>query len=365
MESLTGLDQLNHLTSDQLDALLDRLGAAASQITALQVAVLREVDRRQIPLGDGMPTLESWVVGRLDVHPETARRLIAVGRADSAELDRLLADRGISFDRVSELAKAGITDPHLHLDMVGLRRLLRAREPVGIDEEREAFGKRFVSLQPSLDETAWKLWGLLPAIEGKTVAATLDAVADELPRDPHSESRSARRADALFIVCDRQTGAGNDRPEPPITTVVVEAADAAESNGESGAWIVGGPRVGASTMERLLCESAIEVIARTGDGEPLAIGSAATAIPPRTRRWVLARDGGVCTADGCGSRYRLQPHHVQHRSAGGDNDPSNLTSLCWFHHHVVVHGRGFRIDPDSQPLRRRFRPLHDLGTDPP
>ena len=80
----------------------------------------------------------------------------------------------------------------------------------------------------------------------------------------------------------------------------------------------------------------------------------------------MARDGGVCTADGCGSSYyRLQPLHVQHRSDGDDNDPSNLTSLCWFHHYVVIHGRGFRIAPDSQPLRRRFHPPHDPGIDPP
>lgn len=156
------------------------------------------------------------------------------------------------------------------------------------------------------------------------------------------------------------------------TTVIVDATDAAQSNGESGAWIVSGPRVGPVTLERLLCESTVEVTAVTSDGVPLAIGNAQTAIAPRTRRWVLARDGGMCTAEGCSSTYRLQPHHIRERHRRGTNHPDNLSSLCWYHHHVVVHGRGFKIDPESQPRRRRFLPpWHgsfkcDLpGVDPP
>ncbi|MDH3250571.1 MAG: HNH endonuclease, partial [Acidimicrobiia bacterium] len=100
------------------------------------------------------------------------------------------------------------------------------------------------------------------------------------------------------------------------------------------------------------------------DGTPLAVGTARSAIPPRTRRYVLARDGG-CAADGCTSMTRLQPHHIRPRSQLGDNHPDNLATLCWFHHHVVIHGRGFRIDPDSPPQRRRFLPP-DVGcNDPP
>ncbi|MDJ0961974.1 MAG: HNH endonuclease, partial [Acidimicrobiia bacterium] len=92
---------------------------------------------------------------------------------------------------------------------------------------------------------------------------------------------------------------------------------------------------------------------------------ATKAIPPAVRRFVMWRDGG-CTADGCTSRYRLQPHHIRWRSDQGDHDPDNLTTLCWFHHHVVIHGLGYRIDPDSPPQRRRFtHPDKWHGPDPP
>lgn len=196
---------------------------------------------------------------------------------------------------------------------------------------------------------------------GKIVADTLDEVADGLPGPPagHRESRATRRADALFLLCDRRgetTGGGQVN-----TTVFVDATSSAHPS----AWIASGPRVGPDTLGRLLCESAIDVVALTADGEPFRVGNATTAIPPATRRFVLWRDGGMCAADGCGSTYRLRPHHIQHRTDAGTKHPHNLTSLCWFRHHVLIHGRGFRIDPNSPTRRRRFLPPDRSGTDPP
>jgi hypothetical protein len=125
------------------------------------------------------------------------------------------------------------------------------------------------------------------------------------------------------------------------------------------ATIEGGTRVGVDTIERVLCDGAVEAIGIAEDGTPLAFGRTTRAISPKLRRYILHRDGG-CTIDGCTSRYRLQPHHIVPWSAGGRTDPDNLTTLCWYHHHVVVHGRGFRIAPSSPPQRRRFlRPLID------
>ncbi len=72
----------------------------------------------------------------------------------------------------------------------------------------------------------------------------------------------------------------------------------------------------------------------------------------------------MCTSDGCHSRYRLQPHHIRQRADGGADDPANLTLLCWFRHHVVIHRNQHRIDPDSRPGRIRFLPP-EPGVDPP
>lgn len=116
--------QISQLSADQLDRVLESLRVLGSQVKAVEVILLREVDRRQIPLGDGMRTLEDWVIGRMDVNRSTARNLVAVAKADSAQLDGMLTEFGVSFDRVSLLAGAGSNDPREDLDLIGLRQHL-------------------------------------------------------------------------------------------------------------------------------------------------------------------------------------------------------------------------------------------------
>ncbi len=116
-----------------------------------------------------------------------------------------------------------------------------------------------------------------------------------------------------------------------------------------------GPRIGLDALAAILCEGVVVVTGRAPDGVPLDMGRRTRVIPPRLRRFVLARDGG-CTIAGCTSRYRLQVHHVTPWSEGGATDAANLATVCWYHHHVAIHGRGFAIDPDSPPQRRRLLP---------
>lgn len=75
------------------------------------------------------------------------------------------------------------------------------------------------------------------------------------------------------------------------------------------------------------------------------------------RFWGLAAG-----TDGCRSRYRLEIHHARERRRGGSHHPDNLITLCWYHHHVAIHGMGMEIDPDT-PVHRRLR--WPGGPDPP
>ena len=102
----------------------------------------------------------------------------------------------------------------------------------------------------------------------------------------------------------------------------------------------------------------VEVTVLTAHGTPLGIGATSRVVPPRLRRYLLWRDGG-CTADGCTSRYRLQPHHITAASQHGPTEPENLVTLCWFHHHTVIHGHGYSIDPNSPPTGIRFHRPRD------
>ena len=135
--------------------------------------------------------------------------------------------------------------------------------------------------------------------------------------------------------------------------VVAKSPLAEESGYEQGTSLLAGGRVGPDTVDLIACGGRAEHIAIAG--ENIVRHGATRSIKASLRRAVLARDGG-CTIDGCTSPYRLQVHHIVPRSRGGDHSAGNLTTLCWWHHHLAVHRRGMRIDPTYPPRRRRLLP---------
>jgi hypothetical protein len=60
------------------------------------------------------------------------------------------------------------------------------------------------------------------------------------------------------------------------------------------------------------------------------------------QKQILERDGGLCRVPGC-SRAADHAHHIDFRSAGGSDDPSNLISLCAAHHLHCVHMGWIRL----------------------
>ncbi len=78
------------------------------------------------------------------------------------------------------------------------------------------------------------------------------------------------------------------------------------------------------------------------DGEPLNVGRKTRTISAPLRRALNARDKG-CRFPGCSNSRYLDAHHVEHWANGGETKPSNLVSLCRFHHHAVHEG-GIRIE---------------------
>jgi hypothetical protein len=68
---------------------------------------------------------------------------------------------------------------------------------------------------------------------------------------------------------------------------------------------------------------------------------------------VFARDGWRCTIPGCSSYRNLQDHHVVFRAAGGEDDLTNRTTLCAYHHLRGVHAGRVRV-LGSAPDQLRF-----------
>ena len=249
-------------------------------------------------------------------------------------------------------------------DIGGVQKLRAMTKRIRRRDERQAHEERFVRCTPSLDESVGFIHAQLGAYDWQIVNQALDHRVDQFPQESRTWSREQRRADALVAIAHGYLdgNAPTGRTSGPIVTVLVEAAAAAETNGEAGVSITGGPRVGPDTLDQIMCEGSVEIMVNTDSGTPLAVGDTTQVIPPRLRRFVLNRDNG-CTMDGCSSRYRLEVHHIVPRSQGGSSlDVENLTTLCWWHHHKAVHGRGYQIDPHSPPKRRRIIPPNP---DPP
>ena len=368
--------ELTSITTDRLESTLIAIESRIAVGRHLQMRLLGELDQRQVPIGDGARNLTEWTAARMDLAPETARTLTQTARrlVDQPELAEELADGRVSFDRAveeSRLVGAG-ADPELVArsrgwDISGLRRMVARHQRLSRSDEQQLFGERFLSIQPTLDQTSCKLWGLFPGTDGHLIEQALVTRADQFPTPPNRKqcARSQRHADALVSIAqDSLDGTPGDRTSStPLVSIFVDAHPAAATNGEAGGQIATGPRIGPLTLEQVLCEGQVEILTSAPDGTPLSIGPTSRTIPPKLRRFILHRDRGACTADGCQSRYRLQPHHITPRSQGGTHHPSNLTTLCWYHHHVVIHHNRHQIDPHSPPQRRRF--LQPNRRDPP
>jgi len=368
---------------DTLEQELIACEALVSRARSRQAELLRILDGAQVDATDGSRSMLDWTAARLDVSHDTARQILEIARRlpDHQAIAARLETGGMTVDRAlatARLAAAGATGDLVAdsagYDLQGVRRLVARHRRYTRAEEEGIFRDRYVVMQPNLDGTVWRLWGQLLGDGGSVVETALVERGDRFRGLPQTvaTSQGERNADALVAIAQDalDSSAVNATTSPdadtvgrtPVVTVFVDAAIAASTQGEAGAEIAFGPRVGPETLKRILCDGAVQLVG-LDRGRPVVATATTRAIPPAISRFVSWRDAG-CTVAGCPSRYRLQPHHIREHTSGGDHDPENLTTLCWYHHHVAIHGNGFRVDPDSPPHQRRLI-APKRGPDPP
>jgi hypothetical protein len=351
---------------EQIDAWQEELAACEQEITkirARQVVLIRRLDRYQVDCGDGARTMGDWTSARLDLSRQASSRLTQLADANDPEIDQAMAEGRWGLDRAAALVKlrhAGLpnsefTDVAEEYSLGRLYGLLDRLRHIAPADEQDVFEYRYFVMQPSLDESIYKLWGAVPGLDGRIIEKALTQRETEFPVLA-GQGQGQRRADALTSIClDSLTGTSEDGTGRAVTVaeVFIDAHLAAESFGEAGATVSSGPRVGPNTLSEILCTGQVRVIVTDGL-HPIAYSDMGEAIPGHIRRYVQWRDQNQCSIEGCHSRYRLQPHHIRERQHGGNHDPDNLATLCWFHHHVAIHGLGYRIDPTSPVHRRRL-----------
>ena len=375
----SGMDRWGDSRSvdEQIECWQSELASCEAEITrirARQVALIRQLDRFQVDTADGARTMGDWTSAQLDLSHQTATRLTQIAHASDSEIDQAMTEGRWGLDRAAALVK--LRQAGLHPDqftkaaekyslgrLYGLLDRLRHVTPA---DETDMFESRYLVIQPSLDESVFKLWGALPGVDGRIIEKALSAREGELPVLPH-QGQGQRKADALTSICmDSLTGSSEEEegsgPRRAVTVaeVFIDAHQAAESLGEQGATVSTGPRVGPNTLTEILCTGRIRLIVTDGL-HPVAYSDMGEALPGHIRRYVAWRDQNRCSIEGCHSTYRLQPHHLKERQHGGNHDPDNLVTLCWYHHHVAIHQLGFRIDPQSPTHRRKLLKPHNNG----
>jgi hypothetical protein len=159
-------------------------------------------------------------------------------------------------------------------------------------------------------------------------------------KDPIDEpSRSARQADALGLLAEAflhhgaEAMSGGDRHQ----VIVHVSAETLKRSAAGCCEIEDGASISAETARRLACDASIVALIENEKGEPLNVGRKTRTIPPAIRRLLNARDRG-CRFPGCTHARYVDAHHIHYWAHGGETKPSNLVSLCRFHHRKVHEG---------------------------
>ena len=284
------------LTQDQKEGILLDAEAVIARLRGIQLELLQDLDRCQVATADGCRSLSEWATARLDLHPESAKSLVRTMRrtVERPDLREALGAGEISFDRVEALSRipdnVGLLE---RLDVAGVRRVAAMRIRISAEDEYRTGNDQFLVMQPSLDESWWRLWGGLDGATGALVDKTLSEAADDLPLLPDGTrgDGSWRKAIALSELCV------TDDPPAAQLTVFVDATQASASNGQTGVVLEAGPRIGRAALEAILCDAVTQITARAEDGTPMRYGRKTRTIPPALRRAILHRDGNTCRAD--------------------------------------------------------------------
>ena len=269
--------------------------------------------------------------------PDTEERLLAVGRAGTAEhVERIV--RG--WRRVDQLAEA--------------RESARQQK------------SRALHVYPDEDGMVVIRGRLTPEV-GALLLRALEAGRETVPhplRVEDTPTMAQQQADALALLAEAALHRGLDPGAPGEryqVVVHVDAAVLADPDQPGQSVLEDGAHVSAETARRLACDASRVVMRHDADGELLEVGARTRTIPPSLRRALHNRDRG-CRFPGCGLPFG-QGHHIRHWAHGGPTTLSNLTMLCR-RHHRAVHEEGYAVDrrPDGSLnfVRPDGRPLPDV-----
>jgi 5-methylcytosine-specific restriction endonuclease McrA len=334
----------------EVHARLLSLRARRAQLDHEELVALRDAMRLQVWREVGRASMREYLEHTLGYGPRAANeRLRVAGALDAMPvLEKALRSGELPYSAIREISRVAIsTTEEDWVDACRGKNLRQIEELVSQraegdlpDSPRRPELQKFV-VRLELNAAEYALWRQArqqiqderkEAMEEHAVFAAMCTQAIEGPAacttaDPKQVERRRGRAKYQIAVticklCKQGWQHGGSR------LIAIEPADIARAECDA-------QRIGSL------------------EGQPTR---ATQDIPPKTRRFVLLRDGDGdrCTVPGCRSARFIEVHHIEHQENGGDHQPENLTSLCGGHHDA--HHRGTLIITGSAPdLQFEFR----------
>ena len=375
---------------------LERLGDEIAELsahldaaTARLLDLIREFDARA-GWNNGFRSCAAWLSWRVGLDPGAARERVRVARALGTlpRLARALAHGELSYAKVRALTRVATPDTEERLLAVGkagtaehVERIVRGCGPAGRGpgdhvpppepstarvSRRRRHGRRARAAgaggrrgaragahgaREALYQRAQPASSVTGPINKNVSAETFQAdVPAEMP------TMAQQQADALALVAETALHHGIDPGAPGERYQVVVHVDApvlADPDAPGQSVLEDGTHVSAETSRRLACDASRVVMRHDADGRVTEVGARTRTIPTALRRVLQHRDRG-CRFPGCGLPFG-QGHHIRHWAHGGPTTLSNLALLCR-RHHRAVHEEGYHVERQAdRELRFRRR----------
>jgi hypothetical protein len=357
---------------DELAADICTLAGHLNAANHRWLLLIAEFDRRDGWSDGATQSCAHWLNWKCGLAMGAAREKVRVAHAleNLPKISAAMACGKLSYSKVREITRVATPATEDYLLMIAehgtaqhveklVRAYRRCQEAEELSREARQEQNREVSFRYD-DDGSLVLYCRLPAEAGAKIMKVLDLAVEELPRDvPAGTSKprvsfAARRADALGLIAESFLAHGAiEAAGPERFQIVVHVAEETLRERTPGCCeFEHGPSMAAETARRLSCDASVVTLVENDDGDPLNVGRKTRTISAPLRRALNARDKG-CRFPGCANTRYMDAHHVEHWANGGETKPSNLVSLCRFHHRAE-HERDIRIEIlDDGALRFR------------
>lgn len=356
----------------ELEAQITELTGHLNAATYHWLTLIAEFDRRE-GWGDGATrSCAHWLNWKCGIDLGAARERVRVARALEAlpKISEAMQAGRLSYSKVraiTRVASEATEETFLQVAIYGtaqhveklVRVFRRAKEAEELSREEQQQARRGVSWLYDPDGSI-VIKATLPAETGALFIKAMEAaVAAAPPTMTTAERRVSaetsqfpvgsretqerlthRRADALARIAESYLKHGEEELSAPERQQIVVHVDVQTLKDSTAGRceLEEGPALSAETARRLACDASLVTVIESAEGEPLSVGRKTRAISPALRRALTARDRG-CRFPGCPNTRYVDAHHIRHWAHGGETKPSNLVSLCRFHHRQVHEGR--------------------------